>query len=86
MPELEVAQADSEMEVQRGYLSALRLATAKPDAEDRPGEIVSHARRKRGGARIRPRQAFERQQVGKNAFDFRSWHFSDIPQSPRFGR
>jgi hypothetical protein len=37
------------MEVQRGYLSVLRLATAKPDDEDRPGEIVSNARRKRGG-------------------------------------
>ena len=33
------------MEVQRGYLSVLRLATAKPDAEDRPGEIVNNARR-----------------------------------------
>src|SRR5215470_17820508 len=35
------------MEVQRGYLSVLRLATAKPDAEDRPGELVSNARRRR---------------------------------------
>ena len=35
------------MEVQRGYLSVLRLATARPDSEDRPGEIVSNARRRR---------------------------------------
>jgi fatty acid desaturase len=40
------------MEVQRGYLNVLRLATAKPDAEDRPGEIVNNARRKRDGARV----------------------------------
>ena len=40
------------MEVQPGYLSVLRLATARPDAEDRPGNIVSAARRSRGGARV----------------------------------
>jgi fatty acid desaturase len=40
------------MEVQRGYLSVLRLATAKPDAEDRPGQIVNNARRKRDGVRV----------------------------------
>jgi fatty acid desaturase len=37
------------MEVRPSYLSVLRLATAKPDAEDRPGEIVNTARRKRAG-------------------------------------
>ncbi len=37
------------MEVQRGYLSVLKLATAKPDVEDRPGNIVHNARRKSGG-------------------------------------
>ena len=37
------------MEVQPGYISVMRLATARPDAEDRPGEIVNSARRSRGG-------------------------------------
>jgi fatty acid desaturase len=45
------------MEVQRGYLSVLRLATAKPDDEDRPGEIVNSARRKRGGHKLSEDQA-----------------------------
>ncbi len=45
------------MEVQRGYLSVLRLATAKPDAEDRPGNIVHNARRKSGGNRVSEDQA-----------------------------
>jgi fatty acid desaturase len=40
------------MEVQRGYLSVLRLATAKPNAEDRPGNIVHTARRRSGGNRV----------------------------------
>lgn len=35
------------MEVQRGYLSVLRLATARPDVEDRRDDIVSNARQKR---------------------------------------
>jgi fatty acid desaturase len=42
----------SRMEVQPGYLSVLRLATARPDAEDRPGELVSSARRRRGGGKV----------------------------------
>jgi fatty acid desaturase len=37
------------MEVRPNYLSVLRLATARPDADDRPGEIVNTARRKRAG-------------------------------------
>ena len=45
------------MEVQPSYLSVLRLATAKLDAEDRPGEIVSNARRMRAGTRIDEKQA-----------------------------
>jgi fatty acid desaturase len=45
------------MEVRQGYLSVLRLATAKPDREDRPGAIVNNARRMRGGARIGDDQA-----------------------------
>jgi fatty acid desaturase len=39
----------SRMEVQRGYLSVLALATARPDAEDRPGDSVSKARRRAAG-------------------------------------
>lgn len=38
------------MEVQSGYARVLRMATAKPASEDRPGAIVSHARRARDGA------------------------------------
>ena len=45
------------MEVRQGYLSVLRLATARPDREDRPGAIVNNARRMRGGARIGDDQA-----------------------------
>jgi fatty acid desaturase len=40
------------MEVQRGYLSVLKLATARPDSEDRPGAVVNNARRLRGGGRV----------------------------------
>jgi hypothetical protein len=43
--------------VQRGYLSVLRLATAKPDAEDRPGDIVSNARRRRVSGKVGEDQA-----------------------------
>jgi hypothetical protein len=43
--------------VQPGYLSVLRLATARPDAEDRPGAIVSNARRLRDGKRVEENQA-----------------------------
>lgn len=45
------------MEVQPGYMSVLRLATARPDAEDRPGAIVSNARRLRAGRRVGQDQA-----------------------------
>jgi fatty acid desaturase len=45
------------MEVQRGYLSVMRLATARPDAEDRPGNIVNNARRRRGGNDVSEDQA-----------------------------
>jgi fatty acid desaturase len=47
----------SRMEVQRGYLNVLRLATAKPDAEDRPGDIVRNARRRRVDSRVGEDQA-----------------------------
>ena len=40
------------MEVQPNYLAVLRLATAKPDHEDRPGKLVSSARRARAGAEV----------------------------------
>jgi hypothetical protein len=43
--------------VQPGYLSVLGLATARPDAEDRPGAIVSDARRLRAGTTIGQNQA-----------------------------
>jgi fatty acid desaturase len=42
----------SRMEVQPGYAAVLRLATAKPDHEDRPGRLVSVARRARAGAEV----------------------------------
>jgi fatty acid desaturase len=45
------------MEVQRGYLSVLKLATVKPDAQDRRGEIVNNARRSRGGGKVGEDQA-----------------------------
>jgi fatty acid desaturase len=45
------------MEVQPGYLSVLRLATARPDAEDRPGAIVSNVRRRRTGTAVGEDQA-----------------------------
>jgi fatty acid desaturase len=38
------------MEVQPGYAAVLRLATTRPDHEDRPGQLVSSARRVRAGA------------------------------------
>ncbi|MBR1220509.1 fatty acid desaturase family protein [Bradyrhizobium sp. U87765 SZCCT0131] len=45
------------MEVQPGYLAVLRLATAKAANEDRPGEIVSNARRAQAGTRMSGDQA-----------------------------
>ena len=45
------------MEVQRSYMSVLRLATAKPDGQDRPGDIVNNARRVRSGSRVGEDQA-----------------------------
>ena len=47
----------SAMEVQPNYLSVLRLATALPASADRPGAIVSNARRMRHGARVGDDQA-----------------------------
>src|SRR4029077_11946574 len=40
------------MEVQPGYAAVLRLATAKPNREDRPGELVNSLRRARAGEAV----------------------------------
>jgi fatty acid desaturase len=40
------------MEVQPGYAAVLRLATARPDHDDRPGQLVNSARRARAGAEV----------------------------------
>ena len=40
------------METQPNYLAVLRLATAKPDAEDRPGQLVNSLRRARAGQAV----------------------------------
>jgi fatty acid desaturase len=40
------------MEVQPNYATVLRLATARPDHEDRPGNVVSSARRARAGKEV----------------------------------
>ena len=45
------------MEVQNGYLDVLRLATARPPAQDRPGAIASPARRASAGASVNDDQA-----------------------------
>ncbi|MGO4715516.1 fatty acid desaturase family protein [Bradyrhizobium sp. 2TAF24] len=47
----------SRMEVQPSYLAVLRLATAKAADQDRPGQIVSNARRARAGTRMNGDQA-----------------------------
>jgi len=40
------------MEVQPNYAAVLRLATAKPANEDKPGALVSNVRRARAGAAV----------------------------------
>ena len=40
------------MEVQPNYAAVLRLATAKPASEDRPGTLVSNVRRARAGVTV----------------------------------
>ena len=45
------------MEVQQGYLKVLKLATAKPDTEDSPGQLASNARRLRTGSEVDEDQA-----------------------------
>ena len=45
------------MEVQPNYASVLRLATAKPNHEDRPGQLVNPLRRAQAGAEVGGDQA-----------------------------
>ena len=45
------------MEVRSGYREVLRMATARADEEDRPGELVSNARRRRSNAKVGEDQA-----------------------------
>ena len=40
------------METQPNYLAVLRLATAKPNREDRPGQLASIQRRARAGQAV----------------------------------
>ena len=40
------------MEVQPGYAAVLRLATARPDRDDRPGKLANSARRAQAGAKV----------------------------------
>jgi len=40
------------MEVQPSYAAVLRLATARPASEDKPGALVSSVRRARAGAAV----------------------------------
>ena len=40
------------METQPNYLAVLRLATAKPNREDRPGQLASIQRRARAGEAV----------------------------------
>ncbi|MDR3467923.1 MAG: fatty acid desaturase family protein [Xanthobacteraceae bacterium] len=45
------------MELQPGYAAVLRLATARPADQDRPGGLVSNVRRSRSGAAVSSDQA-----------------------------
>jgi len=45
------------MEVQPNYAAVLRLATAKPNQQDRPGQLASSVRRARAGADVGGDQA-----------------------------
>lgn len=49
---LSESQHAGRMEVQPGYAAVLRLATAKPDRDDRPGQLVNSARRAQAGASV----------------------------------
>src|SRR5262249_28528568 len=49
---LHASRFASRMELQPSYAAVLRLATAKPDGEDRPGQLANSARRARAGAGV----------------------------------
>jgi fatty acid desaturase len=49
---LSASRHAARMEVQPNYAAVLRLATAKPNREDRPGQLVSSLRRARAGAEV----------------------------------
>ena len=49
---LSASRYGGRMEVQPNYAAVLRLATAKPNHEDRPGRLASSARRARAGAEV----------------------------------
>ncbi|MFO1116122.1 MAG: fatty acid desaturase family protein [Beijerinckiaceae bacterium] len=49
---LEANGLKARMEVQPDYRAVMRMATAKPASEDRPGALVNNARRLRAGARV----------------------------------
>jgi fatty acid desaturase len=54
---LSASRHGSRMETQPNYLAVLRLATARPNHEDRPGQLVSGVRRARTGGDIDANQA-----------------------------
>ncbi len=47
----------SRMEIQPGYAAVMRMATAKPANEDRPGQLASNVRRARAGVAVDENQA-----------------------------
>jgi fatty acid desaturase len=49
---LSASRHASRMEVQPNYAAVLRLATTKPDHQDRPGQLVSSLRRARAGTEV----------------------------------
>ena len=51
-PPLSESRHAERMEVQPNYAAVLRLATAKPNRDDRPGQLVSNARRAQAGAEV----------------------------------
>jgi fatty acid desaturase len=49
---LSKSHLSARMEVEPNYLAVLRLATAKPNAEDRPGQLVNSLRRAQAGEAV----------------------------------
>lgn len=54
---LRASRYAARMEVQPGYRAVLRLATARPNGDDRPGQLVSNARRAQAGVAVDASQA-----------------------------